>query len=34
MHPAAVFIGPGLREGFLRASFHETPAPRSFKLTR
>jgi G3E family GTPase len=34
MRPAAVFIGPGLREGFLRASFHETPAPRPFKLTR
>lgn len=33
MKPAAVFIGPGLREEFLRASFREASVPRPFKLT-
>jgi G3E family GTPase len=32
MEPDAVFIGPGLHEESLRASFHEASAPRPFKL--
>jgi G3E family GTPase len=32
MEPAVVFIGPGLREDYLRASFHSTVAAPAFRL--